>query len=201
VRSGARAVFPPDLPVSLVVFLFASTGCGARTSIFPGGGVPEADASTDVSIPADALVVDGSLCPIHPGTKDCCAVTVTPGSSASITLPIVAPGLGLQDFTGCTVDVVSPDGDAVLVTVSGDVGANGCAASVDLFAADAGYPDSGTPTDTNNDWNVPAGGEISISALTSGSTTYHLGADGNWNSPQGQTNVVTLTISAELVTK
>jgi hypothetical protein len=195
---------PLSLPISL--FLSLSVGCGARTSVFPGGGEPEVDAArvVDASLSADALVVDGSLCPIHPGTKDCCAVTVTPGSPATITLPIVAPGLGLQNFTGCTVDVISPGGgggSALSVDISGTVGASGCAASVDLFPGDAGYPDSGTPTDMNNDWNVPPGGGISISAFASRSTTYHLGADGNWNSPAGQTNTVILTISAQLLTK
>jgi hypothetical protein len=108
-------------------------------------------------------------------------------------MPIVAPGNGLQDFTGCTIDVNDVLGPESYLSINGTVGGDGCQASVDLFAGPTGYPDSGAPTDLAHQWNLDPGAAISIGTYLDGETAFHFGADGNWNSPVGQTNTVTVT--------
>jgi hypothetical protein len=126
------------------------------------------------------------------------AFTPANPTAALTNVPITAPGDGLQNYTSKYDLDVSAFGSGGTISVNGTLGSNGCAGSFDLLGACTAFVSgSGYAIDSMaRAYDCPAGSSFSFSyPFQAGDTIFHLGLEGNWFSPAGQTNTVAVTIT------
>lgn len=135
-------------------------------------------------------------CACSAGDNNCCSVVLSPSAATTtVSIPIVAPGNGFQDYTAITIDATAFTSGGTIV-VSGRVGSGSSPASVDLFPASATLPTEGSPSGQIADcYNNAAGSSFSVGYAFAAPASFKLGATGNWDVPAGTTNTVDLTIS------
>ncbi|MGD0674798.1 MAG: hypothetical protein ABSC94_05230 [Polyangiaceae bacterium] len=175
------------------------------------GAVDAQDATTDaedatMDTKEDLVEVGNAVCTCDADVA-CQQGTVlefTPSEpTQTLTINIVAPGYGLQDYVGYDLDVSAFTAGGIL-SISGMVGgsdtATMTAASFDLFSECTIFPTVGGPlgASISNAYDIPVGGSFSLMPVTifpPGTQLFHFGATGNWYSEAGLTNTVTVTIS------
>jgi len=109
---------------------------------------------------------------------------------------IVAPGSGNHSWdTKYDVDLTAFLGAGTL-TISGVLGATGTDGSFDLFPSCQALPVTGSNTGVlASADNTPAGATWTVTYSFDRGAVYHFGAEGNWDSTQGQTNTTSVEIS------
>ena len=125
-------------------------------------------------------------------------IVLTPANpTATLTkVPITAPGWGLHDYTSKYDLDVSAFSSGGTISVSGTLG-SGCAGSFDLLGECTDFVSAGSNTySLAHYYDCLAGNSFSFSyPFEAGDTTFHLGLEGDWSSPAGQTNTVAVTIA------
>ena len=165
----------------------------------PDSGMPDTRTPDDGGI-LDAGGVRGCTCDSMAVCFQGSLITFTPANPI-VTLPnvpITAPAAGFQDYTSKYDIDVSAFASGGTISVNGTLGSNGCAGTFDLlgectaFVSGAGYAINSLA----HAYDRSAGSSFSFSyPFQAGDTIFHLGLEGNWLSPVGQTNTVAVTIT------
>ena len=133
-------------------------------------------------------------CGCSGGDEECCSIVLTPDMpSATFVVPIVAPGDGLQNYTGIVVDATGFSSGTIVV--SGKVGSGATGSSLDLFPESEPYPTEGVPSgQVAWCYNNAPGGAFSMSHAFDEPATFHLGMSGDWAAMIGEPNTVEVTV-------
>jgi hypothetical protein len=174
----------------------ASTGVGGASSSSASSGVG-AGGSGEV---CGAAVCDPPFVCCSGGCQDYSdggtRIILSPGApSTSFSADLVAPGYGNHDWSSRSELDVSAFTTGGTIQISGVLGATGCEASFDLFPDCAPYA-TGPNTDGNvvEVVNIVQGASWMMSYTFAPTPVFHLGGEGNWTSPQGQTNTSSVDI-------
>jgi hypothetical protein len=124
-------------------------------------------------------------------------LVLTPAKpSLSFNADITAPGYDVQGFTKYDLDV-SAFASGGTIRISGAMGSGVSAGSFDLFPACLVFPIVGRPAGTlGGAYDIPRLSPWAIRGhvFAAGEGLFHFGAEGNWFSPTGSMNTVTVMI-------
>jgi len=168
-----------------IVLLIGSTGYGQSLADAARANRQQKGAAPAKVITSDDLTATSTE-----------TIQLIPGSSATGTGSLVAPGRGKHSYRVILLDASRfVNGGTIHITIT--VGDGESEASFDLYPQGLPLPSEGFPNSLANAVNVRSAAGAKINYHFAHGTVFQLAAEGSWNSKPGATNTYSFVVDVD----